>query len=631
MSTILIWDHPDIPPVSLAAGKNIIFWCSYSTHGFQSAVSIPQWVEDHADSLRQRYLAWVYEIGETQIQGQRVVDHLQLRPGFSAWWMSLLAEKCNFVKSTHIDDAIKLIAFIDWLDVSSATSMLLVSPKKDLAKCLESWSQLNGIRFLWQTTLLTASSPWSWRRFFRRLPLPFQAMIWLVHHTSSRWTFRRIGKQSWKNTVGQITFISYLFNLDSEAAAQGVFQDRYWGSLPHYLRNAGIATNWLHLYIPSDLLPNPSVAIMQIKRFNQIDEGEVHITADTFLSPVVIIKTLQDWWRIAERGQRLSLHRHCPKLGTLNIWPLFQHDWEKSILGITSLSNCLYINLFESAFQTLPLQRTGIYLQENMDWEFAAIHAWQANHHGLLVGCPHTTVRFWDLRYFFDQRTYCSTELNPIPRPDQVALNGPLAQKAFLKGGYPGEQLVGVEALRFMHLINSSGFSTCLKPKESNLLTTSAHHPRLLVMGDYTQTYTHHQMRLLCDAVTNLSEELEIMVKPHPAQPIHPEEYPRIAFTLFTEPLADLFPYADIVYAGAMTSAGLEAHCYGLPVIAVLDGRTLNVSPLRDIEGTFFVSTSAELAEAIQEAIDFPKEDIPANRFFYLDKSFSRWGKILIP
>jgi surface carbohydrate biosynthesis protein (TIGR04326 family) len=457
-------------------------------------------------------------------------------------------------------------------------------------------------------------------------------MVWLTRYVSSRWTLRKIGLQQWQDSSGKITFISYFFNLDPEASAQGVFQDRYWGPLPKFLRNAGIATNWLHLYIASDLLPDPSVAAMQIRQFNQIDcNGEIHTTVDAFLSQEVIIRTLQDWWKIARRGRSLALHQQCPKLGTLNIWPLFKNDWEKSILGITALSNSLYINLFNAAFQALPLQRTGVYLQENMDWEFAAIHAWQANHHGLLVGCPHSTVRFWDLRYFSDPRTYYSTQLNPMPRPDKVALNGPLAHQAFMEGGYPGAQLVGVEALRFMNLTDGSGSSRCLSLRESSLLVASAPYPRLLVLGDYTQIHTHHQMQLLCDAVANMPEKPEILVKPHPAQPIHQEDYPRIAFTVFTEPLADLFPYVDIVYASAMTSAGLEAYCSGLPVIAILDGTTLNMSPLRNIEGTFFVSTSENLAEAIQKAISSPKEDIPTNRFFYLDKKLPRWEEILIP
>ena len=83
-----------------------VLWCSYDPKGCNDVVSIPCLVEENSESLRSRYLEWIYDLGEIKINGKRIVDHLEIRSGFSYWWMTLLAEKCNYAKSPQIDDAI---------------------------------------------------------------------------------------------------------------------------------------------------------------------------------------------------------------------------------------------------------------------------------------------------------------------------------------------------------------------------------------------------------------------------------------------------------------------------------------------------------------------------------------------
>lgn len=63
----------------------MVFWRSYEVSS--NATQIPFLVEGNAESLCARYLAWVYEPGEAIAGNARVVDHLELRPGFSYWWM----------------------------------------------------------------------------------------------------------------------------------------------------------------------------------------------------------------------------------------------------------------------------------------------------------------------------------------------------------------------------------------------------------------------------------------------------------------------------------------------------------------------------------------------------------------
>ncbi len=58
-----------------------------------SVHSLPVYVEKHSNRLRDKYLAWIHDLGESQISGKRLIDHLALEEGLSYWWMTLLVEK----------------------------------------------------------------------------------------------------------------------------------------------------------------------------------------------------------------------------------------------------------------------------------------------------------------------------------------------------------------------------------------------------------------------------------------------------------------------------------------------------------------------------------------------------------
>ena len=139
---LLIWDAEGSPPVDCWTN---VLWRGFVTDVSSNSVSIPHLIEENADALRSRYLAWVYELGELRIKGSRLIDHLQLRPGFSYWWMTLLVEKCNFAKSPQIDDAIRLLAFTDWAAGKTIGSITLASVNQPLAECLRTWCEKSGI------------------------------------------------------------------------------------------------------------------------------------------------------------------------------------------------------------------------------------------------------------------------------------------------------------------------------------------------------------------------------------------------------------------------------------------------------------------------------------------------------
>ena len=139
--TLLVWDAEGPPPVG---DWTTVLWRKYAGVGDPAVISITQQVDLEADELRKRYLAWIYDLGETRFNGIRAIDHLSLRPGFSYWWMSSLAQKFNVAEGSLINDAIKALAFERLVATRQANAVVLISGNRQLADCVEQFCCIRG-------------------------------------------------------------------------------------------------------------------------------------------------------------------------------------------------------------------------------------------------------------------------------------------------------------------------------------------------------------------------------------------------------------------------------------------------------------------------------------------------------
>jgi surface carbohydrate biosynthesis protein (TIGR04326 family) len=618
-ASLLIWDAEG-PPAP--GDRTTVLWRSYDTGGRDDVISMPQRVEENAVSLKARYLAWIYELGVTKIKGKRIVDQLELRPGLSYWWMTLFAEKCNFSKSPRIDDAIRLMAFEEWALNRPIGGVVVATANQQLAECIRLWCAGLGAPFEWQRVVTPpVSSSWV-RRVYQALPHNLQGLIWSLRYLLDRQPLRGVGLKEWQQADGRTTFFSYSDNWVPDAAKQGHYESLYWAHLPDVLQQAACKTNWLHLYVKDALSPTSKQAADTLRAFNTTGRGlQHHVTLDTFLNYRVVCRTVRDWCRLLRVGIGLKNQLIARQGNSIDLWPLFEDDWRQSMSGTVAMGNLLTFNLFESALACLPQQQLGVYLQENQGWESGLIQAWQAAGHGRLIGTPHSTVRFWDLRYFFDPRSYRRGGTHDLPMPTQVTVNGPAMRKAFSDGGYPVDDMVEVEALRYHHLGEAKVEKGLAQPPRKGAL-------RVLVLGDYLRRNTQRQMNLLMKAAPSLPTATVIVVKPHPNCPIQPTEYPSLSMTVTTEPIAKLLANCDVAYSSAVTSAAVDAYCAGVPLVSDLDPHTLNLSPLRGCAGAMFASTPEELATALMSAVAIPRKQSDRDDFFTIDAHLPRWRKL---
>lgn len=616
--TLLIWDAEESPP---NGNWTTVLWNSFGKVDDPDVISIPTLIEEQSDILKARYLAWIYELGEVRINGKRLVDHLELRPGLSYWWMSSLAQKSNPSGMSQIDNAIKALALEGLVSKRKPQSIVLVSNNDGLASTLQSFCRDTGFRFERNSVNSSGKAEPASRLLYNLLPSPLQALIYFFWYLSRSVPLLCTKHEANSALNGEIIFIDNLVHLDEKASATGKFISNYWTSLVEKLVQLNVKSNWLHNYFYQESIPTFVRAQQLIGRFNQYSNKiQTHTLIEANLSLSVFIKALKDYFRIYRASSNFSIARLKlrPSGSALDLSPMLKHEWMSSLKGQIAIVNCLCVSLYEKTFSEIPYQKTGVYIQENQPWEYALIYAWKAAGHGTIIGAPHTTVRYGDLRYFYDRRSYECAAKNALPVPDKVAINGPVAKKLYLEWGYPEEQVVEVEALRFLHL--SSNFSARKK------IISNGGGLHVLVCGDFLATTNYKMLAWLEIAAKFLPPKTHFVFKPHPAYTIKLDAFPSLALEVTESPLPELFMDCDVVFSSNITSAAVDAYYSGIPVVQMLEGTAFNMSPLRNLKGVKYVTNPKELVEALQNV---GKHGEAVNHYFFLDKKLPRWQKLL--
>ena len=616
---ILIWDSTEPPP---NYEGTIVLWRQFASEGSLTEVSIPVLIEENADALKARYLAWIYDLGQATTKNLKVLEALKIRDNLSYWWMTPLAEKFNYSKSPQITDAIRLMAFEFWASNRAIIKIEFSSNNEELMRSLQDWCAKQNISFEFRKITKQVSRTSTRRRLFNFLPSPIQALVVFSLYVIDRWPLRKVGILEWRESKAKLSFVSYLFNLAPSTIKKNNFNSPYWANLPDELNYLGKKSNWLHIYIKDSNLPKSVDAASYIRKLNATSNYQTHVILDSFLSIRIIVKTLTEWLTLRAVMNRLNKVLESVSSGNLNLWPLYAEEWRESASGPSLLQNLLVLNLFDSAMAVLPEQSVGTYLFEQQPWEMALISAWKRSGHKKLVGAQHTAMLYWDLRNFHDVRSYEITGDSSLPLPDIFATNGPRAMKMCQDWNYPRSKLVEVEALRYLHLLP-------FQPPSSD--SPRLDHPfRLLVLGDYLQANTDLQMELLVSAIPFFPKGIEILVKPHPNCPISINRFKSGGPTVNKSPIAQLVRECDAAFSSAATSAALDAHCLGLPVITMENLNELNLSPLRGVNGISFVNTPSELASKVTELMSSQSRNSTPIDIFALDSNLARWKKLLL-
>jgi len=608
--TCVVWNSFDTKPGDVAC---YVYW---GLGNNKNDFSIQEIVEGNSNKYRSKYLSFVHDIGHLKVNEKELLEYLDIGLDTSFWWMTIISEKCNYSKSPYIEDIVKLMAFSDWIQGQDYERYVLVSDNVALSKSMNLLLKSQGKGFQHVRALDKKKSENNDKFLFllKKMPYIFQSFFSISKNILNGFLLKDSNAGSWKKSQARVTFVSYSDNLASSEMKLGRYSSYYWGKLPNFLKNEGVKTNWLHIYVRDGLLSNAIYAKKIVKDFNSSERGvRNHALLQSFISAKVVLEIFSMWLKLLSRylPVRKSIQSHSKYF-----WPLLSDDLKKSILGPNAINNIFFQSLFNRAFLLLPTQDCCYYLQENQGWECGMINSYKKSNHHNLIGVPHAAIKYWDLRHYHNKSTLSEKSKYSRPFPERVALNGDSALKLYLDSGYEKKQIIKVEALRYLHL-NHIGK---LPSKEHG----RGNSRNVLVLGDYLIENTFAQLMMLKTAVKKSSAEFNIFFKPHPNCQLSLTKFSDLNMKVVNDPVSNLILFYQTVYVSSRTSASVEAYYAGCSVIAFLDMNKLNSSPLRGYKEVCFVSTAQELLLAIDKSADTCIKD-RRSKYFYLNPDLPLW------
>lgn len=611
--SVLVWDCDEKIPEWEGP---VFLWRSFDESAVKGSRSIPNLLEKESERWREKFLALIYEFGDKHTDSKNIIEQLEIEEGFSYWWLSLVAQKDIIQYSMHLYDILKLLVIEDQLR-SLPPAILSIHIKTDhdgLVTILRNWANSHTYAFSVErvrpqsfTKRLSSYLPIGLVIFVKGLVILFKFII------------QRISLHSMQTPRGlnSITFFDVFTHLNSRSFETGHFESNYWTVLVDVLKKEGMSANWFHWFFKHKFIKTIPAATKLAEKFNESDPAMQHVIGDACISISQCCRFFHLFWRINMMSWKIKCKnaKAIVSGSEMNFWPILKKDWYESFFGARAYINLFSVIVVKDFIKKIPRQSLGLYIQENQPWEFAICYYWKKYGHGELISVAHTTIPFWDLRYFYDQRTF-QPNGNVPPLPELMAVNGNDAYQKMTHSGFPADKLTELEALRYMHLNNTV---KKINNDEKNRL-------RLLVLGDLVPGINNSQLSFLNNAIVQYNLEIDVVFKPHPASNEPPSTLVKNMEVSYRS-MGEELPGCDVVFVNNVTSGAADPYQMGVPVIVLNLGININFSPLFSRKGVFFVSTVEEFYKAFIFYQEKPKLIQPD--FFNTDASLPEW-KLLI-
>lgn len=572
--SVLIWDCDEKIP---DWGGPVFLWRSFDESAVHGSQSIPNILEKQSEYWREKFLALIYEIGEKKTGSKTVVDQLEIEEGFSYWWLSLVAQKDIIQYSIHLYDILKLLVVEDQLRSKGPeiSSIHIKSDNMRLVSVLGDWA----IRHSYTFSVERLPRQHIIQRFSSFLPMWLmiflKGIVILFKFSIQRISLRPAKISCYSNSI---TFFDVFTHLNSRSLETGRFESNYWTVLVDHLKKEDIGVNWFHWFFKHKFIKTIPAAKKLSAKFNKSNPAMCHIIGDASISIGQCFRVFHLFWRINRMSGQIKNKKSMAIVSgsDMNFWPILKKDWYESFFGARAYLNLFSTIVVKDFIKTLPKQSLGFYIQENQPWEFAICYYWKKYGHGKLISVAHTTIPFWDFRYYYDTRTFESLGCLP-PLPDLMAVNGNDAYQKMTQSGFPICKLTELEALRYMHLNNA------IKKKQTDKKKAL----RLLVLGDLVPDITNSQLSFLNNAIAQYNLNIDIVFKPHPASNEIPDDLVKKMKVTYRS-MGEELPECDVVFVNNVTSGAADPYQMGVPVIVLNLGTNINFSPLFSRKDVFF-------------------------------------------
>jgi len=608
--SLFIWDSNDKPKIDL--GSSVIFW-SNSHEVVNESFSILEILESNSDQLKLEYLKFIYDLGNSNASGKSVIDILQIRKNLSFWWMTLLVEKSNWAKSPNIPSILKLMALKLFIKKVQCNEILIKTNNQDLLNSVKLLCKKLKINLKIVSREIGNPRHIVLKDHILNILYVLKGFLWFIREIFFSAPFVIFRNKNWRSFDSNIIFVTYLSTVEMSDAKDEQFNKVFWGPLPKHLANKNANTKWL--YMPLKRFEFYKTFRVFFKFSNQKDSPQQHIIISSFFNLKVFFKTLRDIFIILFKFTEVNKNLMT---GSDFLWPLLKKDVQRSMLSSEMVSSLFYLSLFESVKNSINKKSRIIYLSENQPWEVGLISSLKYTNNKL-IAFAHSTIRYWDLRYFSYDKCFEGGSLDSKPDPDLLAVNGTNDKSKLIKFGYSSEKIREVESLRYLYL---NDLVSSAKKYDNDKQT-------LLVLGDYLKSDTMQILSFLRDSrVHAFLKDIDVIIKPHPACKVSEDDLYNIDAKINNTNLGDLILNADVVFTGNVSSSSVEAYFLGKKIISVRNLQDLDMSPLRGVNNVSFVSDKALFLLSLKEAFNNSKV-INSEEFLSLNSRMDSWLEIL--
>lgn len=574
-----------------------ILWDDYSTR--KDAISLPEYVEAHADRLRLHFAEFIDQVAQTPLSGGSVSDLLLIREGFSYWWMTLFAST-RWDPTSNITHAVKLLAFAEICSQISATKVSIHLSNDQVSAAI--------LKYCKSKNIATTEKPNFRNQSSLRL-LQFRAAAAIGKFAVTHRQIRMLDNKIQANTL----IVDHFVRFNESAIEDGIYDSQYWRALDNVLPTIKHGIRWMHHFVPgfrSLQATEQLLTTLNEKSINKHAQFESGLPAHQVFP---ILRELKRLRRVARVSNRHSSFFVDARSG-VDFSALFAGQWNESLCGSTAARHLIILRQQEAALKLLPSQKNGLFLCENQPWEAAFAYAWHKYGHGKLTAVVHAPIRFWDFRYFTLARALRESPQTETskPTPSVVAVNSEISRSFMEIAQAPADRILEVESLMFNHLIATA--------------TEGAQRDILLIVGDFFPHLNERLINLVRNTEQIRTTNLEIVFKPHPMNSNMPDFSGLPSVQISTTDLGDLLPRTHTAISCNSSTAALECFLYGVKTISYVDPEALNSSPLRGVLGAVFVTSSEQLNAALT---DTHSENQQNHSLLILDPATPRWKKLL--
>lgn len=594
-----IWARSSAPPTD----RPVLLWNSFgdpSQH--PNTISLPTFIEKNARDIRSQLLAFLCDAKYVTHSGANLEESLVTTEGLSTWWLSFPSLK-QWGKRQSIPIACRLIAIELILGADRLHDISIEADDDALSELI--------------TRSLKGSSSYRYRlarSVVRRVIHPLRAIASLLRYLIQTRAVPRRQSASPLSTASSIAFFDYFSGTDRPNGSTGPYISPYWGMAP----TLAIQPHWYHVYPRNVDYHGVHSTLRSIAELNAQGTHLHHLFLGR-LTPKDCLNIFKAYIRQSRihRRFRKDLLEFCSPGTKTRLWNVFEDEWDDSIVGSTALRHLILLVTTNKMVAQMPTYDKIFYLMENQPWELALTHCVRRQNKGALIGVAHSTIRFWDLRYFSDERE--NNYINPgsrRPHPDRICVNGEIGRGLLLDNGYPAASISVVEALRYMYLHDLRGTSE----------SSSGH---LLLLGDFLEHANEVLVKVFREAMAQLPEHRAIKVRSHPICPLTPDQLGPLTANVSSDPLAKLLRTTSVVITTAASSSAAESAALGIPTIVILDARSLNYSPFRQTDNVYVVENATQLAQLLENEVQLKPQ--PVDTIFCLDPQYPRWRMELNP